>query len=90
MDFIDLLLLHHPADNDKEAYKAMEKAVKEGKVKSIGLSNYYEKEFSEIMKIATIIFQQLYKMKHTLIIKKKQKRHILINIDFLHFKNKNH
>ena len=55
LDFIDLLLLHHPADNDKEAYKAMEKAVKEGKVKSIGLSNYYEKEFSEIMKIATII-----------------------------------
>lgn len=54
LDYIDLLLLHHPADNDKEAYKAMEKAVKEGKVKSIGLSNYYEKEFSEIMKVATI------------------------------------
>ena len=53
-DYIDLLLLHHPADYDKEAYKAMEKAVKEGKVKSIGLSNYYEKEFEEIMKIATI------------------------------------
>lgn len=54
LDYIDLLLLHHPADHDKEAYKAMEKAVREGKVKSIGLSNYYEKEFEEIMKIATI------------------------------------
>ena len=54
LKYIDLLLLHHPADHDKEAYKAMEKAVKEGKVKSIGLSNYYEKEFAEIMKIATI------------------------------------
>ncbi|MCY7009276.1 aldo/keto reductase [Fusobacterium simiae] len=54
LEYIDLLLLHHPADHDKEAYKAMEKAVKEGKVKSIGLSNYYEKEFAEMMKIATI------------------------------------
>lgn len=54
LDYIDLLLLHHPADHDKEVYKAMEKAVKEGKVKSIGLSNYYEKEFAEMIKIATI------------------------------------
>ncbi len=54
VEYIDLLLLHHPADYDKEAYKAMEKAVKAGKIKSIGLSNCYEKEFEEIMKIATI------------------------------------
>lgn len=39
----------------KKHIKLWKKAVKEGKVKSIGLSNYYEKEFSEIMKIATII-----------------------------------
>ncbi|WP_159991619.1 aldo/keto reductase [Pelistega ratti] len=52
--YIDLLLLHHPAAHDKEAYKAMEQAVRDGKVKSIGLSNYYEKEFAEIMQIATI------------------------------------
>ncbi len=54
-DYIDLLLLHHPAAHDKEAYKAVEEAVKAGKVKSIGLSNYYEKEFTEIMDIATIV-----------------------------------
>lgn len=53
-DYIDLLLLHHPAAHDKEAYKAMEQAVQNGKVRSIGLSNYYEKEFTEIMRIATI------------------------------------
>lgn len=52
--YIDLLLLHHPAPHDKEAYQSMERAVKDGKVKSIGLSNYYEKEFAEIMQIATI------------------------------------
>ncbi|HBO37175.1 MAG TPA: aldo/keto reductase [Pasteurellaceae bacterium] len=57
VDYIDLLLLHHPGGGryDKEAYKAMEEAVKEGKIKSIGLSNYNEKEFEEIIKIASIV-----------------------------------
>lgn len=31
IDYIDLLLLHHPRENDVKAYKAMEKAVKQGK-----------------------------------------------------------
>lgn len=53
-DYLDLLLLHHPAPHDKEAYQAMEHAVKAGKVRSIGLSNYYEAEFNDIMQIATI------------------------------------
>lgn len=53
-DYIDLLLLHHPADRDEDAYSAMEQAVKAGKVRSIGLSNYYEKEFERIMKGASI------------------------------------
>ncbi|UOO81073.1 aldo/keto reductase [Uruburuella testudinis] len=52
--YIDLLLLHHPAPHDQAAYRAMEQAVKAGKVKSIGLSNYYEKEFTQIMQTATI------------------------------------
>lgn len=30
IDYIDLLLLHHPGENDVRAYKAMEKAVKQG------------------------------------------------------------
>lgn len=43
VDYIDLMILHHSQpNNDVEAYKAMERAVKEGKLKSIGLSNYYE------------------------------------------------
>lgn len=44
VDYIDLMLLHHPGENDVKAYKAMEKAVEEGKIRSIGLSNYYVKE----------------------------------------------
>lgn len=37
--YIDMMLLHHPGDGDVEAYHAMERAVEEGKIHSIGLSN---------------------------------------------------
>lgn len=39
IDYIDMMLLHHPGEGDVEAYLAMEKAVAEGKIRSIGLSN---------------------------------------------------
>ena len=48
-DYIDLLLLHQPAGNYKKAYKIMEKAVNEGKVKAIGLSNFDERGIHEIL-----------------------------------------
>lgn len=49
VEYIDMMLLHHPGQNDVEAYKAMEKAVKEGKIRSIGLSNWYIKELKEFL-----------------------------------------
>lgn len=49
LGYIDTMLLHHPGNNDVEAYKAIEKAVKEGKIKSIGLSNWYIKELKEFL-----------------------------------------
>lgn len=52
--YINLMLLHHPGRNDVEAYKAMEKAVKEGRIRSIGLSCYYIKELSEFLPQITI------------------------------------
>lgn len=39
-NYIDLLFLHQPAGEYEAAYKAIERAVKAGKVKSIGLSNF--------------------------------------------------
>lgn len=39
-DYIDLLFLHQPAGEYEVAYEAIERAVKAGKVKSIGLSNF--------------------------------------------------
>lgn len=47
--YIDLMLLHHPGEGDVKAYKAMEKAVEEGKIRSIGLSNWYVEELEEFL-----------------------------------------
>lgn len=52
--YIDLLLLHHPGAGDVEAYKAMEQAVADGKVRSIGLSNWYIEELEEFLPQITI------------------------------------
>lgn len=54
VDYVDLLLLHQPYGQYLDAWKAMEEAVREGKVKSIGLSNFYQDKFEQIMEIATI------------------------------------
>ena len=54
LDYIDLLLLHHTAAYDEQAYQAMECGVKAGKIHSIGLSNFYEDDVDRMMKIATI------------------------------------
>lgn len=47
--YIDLMLLHHPGTNDVAAYKTMERAVAQGKIRSLGLSNYYVEEMSEFL-----------------------------------------
>lgn len=52
--YIDLMLLHHPGTNDVKAYKAMEKAVAEGKIRSLGVSNYYVEEMEEFLPQVTI------------------------------------
>ena len=47
--YIDMMLLHHPGAGDVEAYHAMEKAVADGKIRSLGLSNWYVKELEEFL-----------------------------------------
>lgn len=47
--YIDLMLLHHPGTNDVKAYKAMEKYVAAGKIRSIGVSCYYIEEIDEFL-----------------------------------------
>ncbi|WP_379971678.1 aldo/keto reductase [Entomomonas asaccharolytica] len=52
--YIDMMLLHHPGRQDVEAYKAMEEAVKDGKIRSIGLSCYYITELDKFLPQITI------------------------------------
>ncbi len=47
--YIDMMLLHHPGSGDVEAYHAMEQAVSERKIRSIGLSNWYVEELEEFL-----------------------------------------
>lgn len=49
VDYIDMMLLHHPGSGDVEAYKAMEQAVADGKIRSIGLSNWYIEEMEAFL-----------------------------------------
>ena len=49
MDYVDLLLLHWPAEGRIEAYQEMEKMQKEGLVRSIGVSNFKKHHLEELM-----------------------------------------
>ena len=53
-DYIDLLFLHQPTANWREGYKNIEKAVKAGKVKAIGLSNFPDELLREAIDTAEI------------------------------------
>lgn len=55
IEYVDLLLIHQPGFDDRGVYKAMEEAVRDGKIRSIGISNYYTKEqVDEVLSFATI------------------------------------
>ena len=53
-DYIDLLLLHQQFGDYIGAYKDMERAVKDGRVKSIGLSNFESERLEEVLNKAKI------------------------------------
>lgn len=48
--YIDLMLLHHPGANEAAAYREIEKAIKEGKIRSAGVSCYYIRETDAFLK----------------------------------------
>ena len=53
-DYIDLLLIHQPFSDYPGTWRAMEKAVKDGKVRAIGLSNFYPDRFVDMADYAEI------------------------------------
>ena len=53
-NYIDLLLIHQPFSDYPGTWRAMEKAVKDGKVRAIGLSNFYPDRFVDMAEYAEI------------------------------------
>ncbi len=53
-DYIDLLLIHQPFGDYYGSYRAMEEAYKAGKVRAIGVSNFYPDRFLDIAHFAEI------------------------------------
>jgi 2,5-diketo-D-gluconate reductase A len=52
--YIDLLLLHQPFGDYLGSWKALEEAVANGSVRSIGVSNFRIRELEELLAVATI------------------------------------
>lgn len=48
VDYLDLVLLHQPFADYYGAYHALEDLYKEGKLRAIGVSNFYPDRLSDI------------------------------------------
>ena len=57
-DYIDLLLIHQPFSDSPGTWRAMEKAVKDGKVRAIGLSNFLPASVSRKGEELSILFPE--------------------------------
>lgn len=55
VDYIDMLILHQPAGNYVAGYKMLEKAKREGKVKSIGISNFTIEQMEDLLSQTEIV-----------------------------------
>lgn len=54
LDYVDMLILHQPVGNYLAAWKTMEKACREGKVRALGLSNFPQDKIAEVIEHAEI------------------------------------
>ena len=49
MDYVDLLFIHQPAGNYMAGYRLLEKAYRESKAKSLGISNFYGDKLDNLL-----------------------------------------
>ena len=55
VEYIDLMILHHPVNNYIYAYKMLEKAYKEGKLRAIGVSNFPVEKLEHLLSECEIV-----------------------------------
>ena len=49
LDYVDLLFIHQPAGNYMAGYRMLEKAYKDGKAKSLGISNFEGEKLEKLL-----------------------------------------
>ena len=54
-DYIDLMMLHQPFGDRYNAYRALESALKAGKVRAIGVSNFYPDHLIDLCHFMDIV-----------------------------------
>ena len=55
LDYIDLLLIHEPSGDVHEIYRAMESAYKDGKLRAIGVSNFLESRYLDLVNHCKVV-----------------------------------
>ena len=54
VDYIDVMILHHPVNNYIYAYHMLEKAYREGKLRAIGVSNFPVEKLQEVLEACEV------------------------------------
>lgn len=55
LDYIDLLLIHQPLNDYYGTYRAMEEAYREGKLRAIGVSNFYPDRLVDLCNFVEVV-----------------------------------